>query len=651
MIGDYERFKKLKKKVAEALNISEEELDEMIKEKIKEFGGILLKDAALMMIAKEHGIDIDKKEEEEFLIKDIEEGQINVEITGVVTDVSDVKTFTRKDGTEGRYRKITIADKSGTIGMTLWDDLAEIDIKVGEVLKIKRARARKWGDRLELSSTSETKIEKLENYEGELPEIKDIYDIGELSPGMTATFEGEVISALPIKEFKKADGSLGRLKSFIVKDETGSIRVTLWDELTDIDVGRGDYVRVRGYVRNGYYGGLECTASNVEILKKGEKIESEEINVDDLPKYEDGELVTVKGRVIAISSKRSVDLDGEIAKVQDVLLDNGTGRVRVSFWRGKTALLENIKEGDLVRITNCRVKTYYDREGNKRADLVATADTEVVKDESIEAPEYELKYCKIEDIYNRDVDWNDINLIAQVVEDYGINEIEFENGIRKVRNLILEDGTGRIRLSLWDDLAEIEIREGDIIEILHAYAKERGDYIDLVLGKYGRIIINPEGVEIKSNRKFIADIEDGETVEVRGAVVKILSDNLFLYLCPNCKKRVVEIDGIYNCPICGDVEPEEILRLNFVVDDGTGTLLCRAYDRRVEKMLKMRREELKNLSIEMVEDEILGEEFVLYGNVRVENDELIIVVRRIGYVDVEKEIKILEEMEYSQSSN
>ncbi len=645
MIGEYERFKKLKKKVTEALSISEEELDEMIKEKIKEFGGILLKDAALMMIAKEHGIDIDKKEAEEFSIKDIEEGQINVEITGIVTDVSDVKTFKRKDGTEGKYRRIVIADKTGTIGMTLWDDLAEMDIKIGDILKIKRARARKWSDRLELSSTSETKIEKLENYEGELPKIKEVYDIEELSPGMTATFEGEVISSLPIKEFKKADGSLGRLKSFIVKDETGSIRVTLWDDLTDIDVSRGDYVRVRGYIRKGYYGGLECTASNVEILKKGEKVESEEVNIGDLPKYEDGELVSVKGRVIAISNKRSVDLNGEVAKVQELLLDNGTGRVRVSFWRGKTALLENIKEGDLVRITNCRVKTYYDREGNKRADLIATADTEIVKDENIEAPEYELKYCKIEDIYNKDADWNDINLIAQVVEDYGVNEIEFEDKVRKVRNLILEDGTGRIRLSLWDDLAELDVKEEDIVEILHAYAKERGDYIDLVLGKYGKIIINPEGVEVKINRKFIADIEDGEAVEVRGAVVKILNDNLFLYLCPNCKKRVEEIDGVYNCPVCGDVEPEEILRLNFIVDDGTGTLLCRAYDRRVEKMLKMSREELKNITMGMVEEEILGEEFVLYGNVRVENDELIMVVRRVSDVDVEKEIRILEKME------
>ncbi|MCQ6254335.1 replication factor A [Methanocaldococcus sp.] len=642
MTDNYEQFKKLKKKVAKVLGISEEELDRMIKEKIEDYGGILLKDAALMMIAKEYGIEFEKESVEEFSIKDIEEGQINVEIVGVVTDVSDVKSFKRKDGSVGKYRRIMLADKTGSIRVTLWDDLTDIDIKVGDVIKIKRARARKWNNILELSSVPETKIEKLENYNGELPKIKESYKINELVPGITATFEGEVISSLPIKEFKRPDGSVGRLKSFIVKDETGNIRVTLWDDLTDIDVERGDYVRVRGYIRKGYYSGLECNANDVEILKKGEKIESKEVDIKDLINYEN-ELVTVKGRIMAMGSKKSVDLNGDIVKVQEILLDNGTGRVKISFWGGKTVLLENVKEGDLVKITNCRVRTYYDREGNKRSELLATSDTKVIKDESIEAPEYKIKYCKIEDIYNREVDWNDINLIAYVVEDFGINELEFENRKRKVRNLMLEDETGRIKLSLWDDLAELDIKEGDVVKVLHAYAKEKGEYIDLNISRFGRIIVNPEDVEI--NRKFIADVKEGENVEIRGAIVKILSDTLFLYLCPNCKKRVEEIDGTYNCPICGDVTPEEILRLNFVVDDGTGTIVCRAYDRRVERLLKMKREELKNINMENVESELLGEEFVLYGNVRIDSDELVMIIKTVKDVDVEKEIKILEEME------
>ncbi|CAB3287220.1 Replication factor A [Methanocaldococcus lauensis] len=644
MTDNYEQFKKLKKKVAKALGISEEELDRMIREKIEDYGGILLKDAALMMIAKEYGIGFEKESVEEFSIKDIEEGQINVEIVGVVTDVSDVKSFKKKDGSVGKYRRIMLADKTGSIRVTLWDDLTDIDIKVGDVIKIKRARARKWNNILELSSVPETKIEKLENYNGELPKIKESYKINELVPGITATFEGEVISSLPIKEFKRPDGSVGRLKSFIVKDETGSIRVTLWDDLTDIDVERGDYVRVRGYIRKGYYSGLECNANDVEILKKGEKIESKEVDINDLINYEN-ELVTVKGRIMAMGSKKSVDLNGDIVKVQEILLDNGTGKVKISFWGGKTVLLENVKEGDLVKITNCRVRTYYDRERNKRSELLATSDTKVIKDESIEAPEYKIKYCKIEDIYNREVDWNDINLIAYVVEDFGINELEFEDRKRKVRNLMLEDETGRIKLSLWDDLAELDIKEGDVIKVLHAYAKEKDEYVDLNIGRFGRVIVNPEDVEISINRKFIADVKEGENVEIRGAIVKILSDTLFLYLCPNCKKRVEEIDGTYNCPICGDVTPEEILRLNFVVDDGTGTIVCRAYDRRVERLLKMKREELKNINMENVESELLGEEFVLYGNVRIDNDELVMIVKTVKDVDVEKEIKILEEME------
>ncbi|ACX73061.1 nucleic acid binding OB-fold tRNA/helicase-type [Methanocaldococcus vulcanius M7] len=643
MTKTYEQFKDLKRKIAEELNISEDELDKLIEKKIEESGGIILKDAALMMIANEKGLLKKEDKSEKFQIKDIKEGQIGVEIVGVVVETSDLKTFTRKDGSVGKYKRIRVADASGAIRITLWDDLAETEVEKGDVIKVERARARKWKNNIELSSTSETKIKKLENHEEELPEIKDKYKIEELIPGTNAVIEGEVISVFPIKEFKKSDGSFGKLKSITVKDDSGTVRITLWDDLAETEVEKGDIVRVEGYVKEGYYGGVECSANNIEILEKGERKDVDEVDIEKLSEYNDGDMVDVKGRVIAISNKKRVNLGGREAEVQDIILQNGTGKVRVSFWGDKTSLLDNIREGDAVKIKNCRIKTYYDREGNKKVDLVATFGTEVIKDKNIEVPEYKLDYCKIGDIYKRNVDWDDINLIARVLEDYGINELEIDGKIRKVRNLMLDDGSGTIRLTLWDDLAEMDIKEGDILEINHAYVKEKGDYIDLVLGKYAKITINPQGVEIKTKRKFIADIEDNETVEVRGAIVKILSEGVFLYLCPHCRRKIEEGENI--CPNCGEIVPDEIIRLNFVVDDGTGTLICRVYDKKVERMLKMSKEELKNIPFEMIESELLGEEFVFYGNVRKEEEDLIMIVKRVEDVDVDKEIKLLKEME------
>jgi replication factor A1 len=624
--------------------ISEEELSRMMNKKIEEFDGLINEEGAISLIAKEMGIEFDSDEEDyEFTINDITEGQRNVEVTGRIMNISEIRTFKRKDGTEGKLRAIEIADNTGVIRLALWDDKVELvgGLKVGDVVKVENAYSRKWRDRIELNSSADTKIDKLTDYDEEkYPQIKEMYKILELNPNTTAKFEGEVVASYGVREFDRKDGSKGRLRSFILKDDTGSIRVTLWDEMADIEINRGDYVRVEGYVREGPYG-LEASANSIEILEKGEKTISKEVDIENLPNYEN-EIVTVSGRVMGISNKKTVDFGDTTAEVQELYLEDETGRVRVSFWRGKTNALNSINEGDLVRITNCRVKVYTDREGNQRVDLIATVETEIVKDESISAPEYKENLCKIGDIIEGNVDKNNITVIGRVYRAFDITEFERENGIGKVRNIIIEDETGRIRLVLWDENAELDIKEGDIVKVVHGYIRERGESIELNIGRFGRIIVNPKGVAIKSNRKFIADVEDGENVEIRGAIVDYVKQGFILYLCPNCRRKVVVVDDTYSCPECGDVEPDEVLTLTLVVDDGTGTITCRLYNRNVEKLTKKSREELINCDISIIE-ELLGEEFVFDGIVK-KRDGLEMNVKNVREINLDEEINLIKSM-------
>ncbi|EHP86245.1 OB-fold nucleic acid binding domain-containing protein [Methanotorris formicicus] len=633
---------KLKEKILS--KISEEELNKMVSEKIEEFGGLLNEEGAISLIAKEMGIEFDLEEEEyEFTINDITEGQRDVEITGRIMNISEIRTFKRKDGTEGKLRSIEIADNTGVIRLTLWDDKVELaeDLNVGDVVKVEKAYSRKWRDRIELNSSADTKIYKLTDYDEEkYPQIKETYKISELSPNTTGKFEGGVVASYGVREFDRRDGSKGRLKSFILRDDTGSIRVTLWDDMSDIEINRGDYVRVEGYVREGPYG-LEASANSIAILEKGEKTISKEVDIENLPHYEN-EIVTVKGRVMSIGSKKTIDFGDSTAEVQELYLEDETGRVRISFWRDRTNLLNSINEGDLVKITNCKVKLYVDREGYQRVDLIATPETEIVKDESISAPEYKENLCKIRDILEGNVDRDDITVVGRVYRAFEINEFEREGGIGKVRNVIIEDETGRIRLVLWDENAELDIKEGDVVKVVHGYVRERGEYVDLNIGRFGRVIVNPEGVAIKSNRKFIADVEDGENVEIRGSIVDYVKQGFILYLCPNCRRKVVAVDDIYSCPECGDVVPDEVLTLTLVVDDGTGTITCRLYNRNVEKLTKKSRDELINCDIGIME-ELLGEEFVFEGVVK-KRDNLEMNVKNIREIDLDEEINIIKSM-------
>ncbi len=618
----------IKKIILEKLNISEEELNKLIKEKKEEYGGIVTDEAILRIIANEYNIDIDD-ELGEFLIKDIREGQINVEIIGVVKDVSEIKTFKRKDGSEGKYRKVVIADKSGEIVITLWDELAEKDIKVGDILKIRKAKSRIWRDKIELSSGKDTSIRILESTKKELPEVKEIYKINELEPGITATIEGVVKSSLPPKETKK-DNKTVKFRSFILEDETGSIRVVLWDELAEKDIKVGDKVRVRGYIRRNYYfkDSLECTANNVEIIERGEIKKAPIIKISELDDYESYELVSVEGTIKVIGGKRYINIDGEKRSLQEIILNDGSDDIIISFWGFKKALLEGLKEGDVVRIYNLRISKYIDKEGNLRINLVATQETEI---EKIGETDYKLKFYKIGEILENPY-IEDINIIGVVTEDFGVNEVIINDKIRKVRNIILEDETGRIKLSLWDELAESDIKEGDTLGILHANARIRDNFVDLSLGRFGRI----EKVDIKIfPRKFIADLKDNEIVEIRGTIVKILSGPV-IKICPSCKKRVEDI-----CEECG-VEGVDRLSISFILDDGTDTILCKAYDKKVEKILKNEKENIYLKSFEEIEKELLGEEIILLGYVKVD-EEKIFYVKGVYPFNIDKEIKILKD--------
>ncbi len=58
--------------------------------------------------------------------------------------------------------------------------------------------------------------------------------IAELGDRQEVTVEVTVTKITPTRQFKKKDGSEGRVRNINVKDETGSCRLALWD--TDVDL-------------------------------------------------------------------------------------------------------------------------------------------------------------------------------------------------------------------------------------------------------------------------------------------------------------------------------------------------------------------------------------------------------------------------------
>jgi replication factor A1 len=339
----------------------------------------------------------------------------------------------------------------------------------------------------------------------------------------TVNFIARVVSVFDTKEFTRNDGTIGRVGNIIVGDETGKIKVTLWDNMADLikagKVKAGQTLQISGYAKQGY-SGVEVNVGNNGVLAESE----EEIDVaasnKKIKDIKDGMGdLNLTGKVLEISEIRTFQRkDSSAGKVGNLLLGDDTGTVRVTLWDDKTDFLNQVEYGDTIELVNA-----YARENAFTQKVELQVGNRSVIRKSEKKVEYEEQFTPIEDIR---ADMNNINVSGRVLDIGEIRTFEKKDGSAgRVGNLLLGDSTGKIRLTLWDEKTSFldEIDFDETIEVLHAYSRENAfnQQVELNLGSRG--IIQKSEKEIEYREKFtdIADIIPGESYSVQGKVSEI----------------------------------------------------------------------------------------------------------------------------------
>ncbi|RLE80760.1 MAG: hypothetical protein DRJ51_05205 [Thermoprotei archaeon] len=168
------------KKVKEK-GLSEEEFWRLVRDKIKEVGGLLEEEAAAMIVAKNLGISIPPGKNVKLgklYITDIVDGLRKLEITGRVLSVDPPLTFYKKGGKEVKLAKILIGDRTGTIRVTLWPPhtelVEEMALSLGDIVKVRNARTKRFRERLEVNVGDNSAIMRVPSSQGEdLPPLED----------------------------------------------------------------------------------------------------------------------------------------------------------------------------------------------------------------------------------------------------------------------------------------------------------------------------------------------------------------------------------------------------------------------------------------------------------------------------------------------
>jgi len=361
-------------------DLTRDKILEMIENKKKTAEGYFTDAVAARLVALELGVEVPWWEpfRPDVAIKDIISGLNNVTVMGRVIRVYPVKTFTRSNGTEGKVAHLLIADKTGTLKVVLWDEktsLAESgEMERGQIIKVSHGYVREgWDGKLELHVGIRSEVQVSP------PDAAESEYLSTLSPKITKIQElrsnmrdvdvlARVVHAGEVREFKRSSGETGQVSTLLIKDETGTISLNLWDEKAALSkrIRPGDIVLAEGAYMRERFGNLKLNIGRRGSLRQNPKL----AETEKLPPYEEttmkiseireeGGPVTVKGTITANPNiMEVVTAKDEKVTVASFELEDDTGKIRVSAWR---KLAEAAK--DLVAGTQIEIKNAYAKKG------------------------------------------------------------------------------------------------------------------------------------------------------------------------------------------------------------------------------------------------------------------------------------------------
>ncbi len=385
--------------------------------------------------------------------------------------------------------------------------------------------------------------------------------IGDLTAGLSdVSLTGRVIQVFPSRTFDRDNNRKGKVLRMIIGDKTGSVVVVFWDDKADhVEASKlkpGKIVRIlHGYSRD-RRGNVEINIGNRGQLF----MEPMDAVEEDFPTLERFFLtpadvhsegpVNLQGVVMSsFPSSTFMRQDGSEGKVSRLVLEEGGARINLVLWDDNVDEYGALETGTRIQVIS----------GNVRTSNMGNPEVHVGWDTAIKVTEKGVKpieavpyWTKIGDLKES---MGSVNVAAQATQVSDEREFVRRDGTEgKVVSVLLEDDTGTVRLSLWDDDADRakEITEGSIIVVENGYTRSGYGGIDLNVGRNGRIHINPEDFEMEIpefERKVteIIDLREGQrNVTIRG---QLLDD-----------------------PVQRDIETSRgpATVTNFRIDDGTG---------------------------------------------------------------------------------
>lgn len=529
-------FEETIQKIIEKTGRARNDIKKLIQEQIEELSGLIDEEGAIVIVAKNLGIDLKSNQEAANMevdqkIDDLKP-RMNTNAVGRIVEIEDIRKFNKKDGSQGVLLPFIIEDSSNMIRCLAWGEnhaqiLQENGFSSGEIVRIVNGFVKEGRTgALEIHVGGKSRIQlQPDNVDYKLiPDAKNqtklsITPLNKISLKMPyVNIEGIVSSLFPAKEFSRKDGSKGKRASIALSENENNVFITFWgDHCQKMDeIVEGQTVQITRLTPKPNYKDnskidLTATSNSTIVIQNGGNISSSSgvptrqldqiINIQELNSK--GGFGSIEGKIQDIDDIKTINLrDGSQKNILKFVLADKTDAIRINVW-GEKIPETPLKVGDVLKVESlmAKINSYSNQmeatltrnglitqinkiiETNKTISPTASKRSFQKLDrkniEDITEPEfYEFKGSIIKEI-NRITTYSACSKCNRKYENCKCDN-PGEQVNRMILNLLLDDESSTIRATLMGERAEKFIGEKTdrIVELqeggeLESFLKER----------------------------------------------------------------------------------------------------------------------------------------------------------------------------------